>query len=496
MATLLNIFRFCLMVIFVLGMVTPVIAQPFVPGNVYFDATGYVEYRAGNLPIIISAPHGGDLEPAAIPDRNCTGCVYTKDSWTKPITEGMYDAIFQETGCYPHVIINLLHRVKFDANRDIGDAADGNATVENAWMGYHNFIDAAKAQVTLDYGRGLFLDIHGHAHTIQRIELGYLLTASELRLTDAMLNTNTYIEESSIRTLVGDNMQSLNHSELLRGADALGTVMHTKGFPCVPSQQDPFPQVGDSYFSGGYNTVRHGSRDNAGTIDAIQIELNQDIRFDATTRAHLIDSLARAANQYIDKHYIDQYIDDYCSILLPIEWLGFEATMMDKTIMLQWSTLSELENSHFEIQRKIKDQPFIKIGEVKGNGTTNERKEYQFIDDHPILGDHYYRLKQVDFNGTMDYSPIVHVVNKNAQRDQLDCYPNPTPSGVVRVNYYSNKNKKTDITIFDLSGKQIETRIASFVEGENSFTIDLSEENEGVYLIKVGEEVRRIIKRK
>ncbi len=293
-------------------------SQTYTPGNIYYDSTGYVEYRAGNIPIIISAPHGGSLDPDSIPDRDCPGCIYVKDTWTKPIAEGMYDAFIEQTGCYPHVIINLLHRKKFDANRDIDDAADGNPTIEQAWYGYHAFIDSAKAQVIQDYGRGLFMDIHGHAHTIQKIELGYLLSRSELQLSDSILNTVSFIEESSIRTLVGDNIQSLSHSELLRGQNSFGTLLDNKGFPSVPSLSDPFPQSSESYFDGGYNTQRHGSRDNAGDIDAIQFELNQDIRFNAVTREILIDSLTASAVQYIDYHYNDQLANSFCNLISDI----------------------------------------------------------------------------------------------------------------------------------------------------------------------------------
>lgn len=294
-------------------------SQTYIPGNVYFDSTGYVEYRAGNLPIIISAPHGGSVEPASIPDRTCAGCVTVKDSWTQTISEGLYDELFQKTGCYPHVIINLLHRKKFDANRDIVDAADGNPTVEHAWNAYHEFIDSAKSQAASDYGRGLFLDIHGHAHTIQRIELGYLVSRSELQLSDSSLNTTTFIEESSIRSLVDDNNLNHSHSELLRGQNSFGELMENKGFPAVPSFSDPFPQGSDPYFSGGYNTLRHGSSENEGKIDAIQIELNQDVRFDDSTRLILIDSLAQSALEYYDVHYNDQFLGSYCSLILGID---------------------------------------------------------------------------------------------------------------------------------------------------------------------------------
>tara|TARA_B110000046_G_scaffold63181_2_gene70626 strand:+ start:1325 stop:2497 length:1173 start_codon:yes stop_codon:yes gene_type:complete len=293
-------------------------SQTYVPGQIYFDSTGYVEYRAGNLPIILSSPHGGHLQPTSIPDRNCSGCVYLKDSWTKEITEGVYNKIMSRTRCYPHVIINLLHRKKFDANRDSIDAADGNPTVEIAWQAYHDFIDSAKNQIIEDYGRGLFLDMHGHAHAIQRIELGYLLSKNELQLPDTTLNTNTIIEKSSIRRLVGLNIQNFSHSELLRGQYSFGTIIDNKGFPCVPSSSNPFPQGSEPYFSGGYNTQRHSSRDNNGKIDGIQIEINQSIRFDSIMRKMLIDSLTSGINEYVDYHFNNQFINNYCSLILGV----------------------------------------------------------------------------------------------------------------------------------------------------------------------------------
>lgn len=290
-------------------------AQDYIPGQIYLDSTNYVAYHAGNLPIILSAPHGGNLEPSSIPDRDCTGCVTINDAYTKSITESIKEEIYELTGCYPHVIVNLLHRKKFDANRDIGDAADGNLLVEAAWHAYHDFIHVAKARVTNDYGRGYFLDMHGHAHTIQRIELGYLLSKSELQQNDDQLNTMLMVEESSIRTLVDDNLLGLSHAALLRGEESFGSLMDLKGFPSVPSSADSFPLEGEAYFSGGYNTQRHGSRDDAGTIDAIQIELNQDIRFDATNRAMLIDSLALTALEFYNYHYNDQFTGNYCELM-------------------------------------------------------------------------------------------------------------------------------------------------------------------------------------
>lgn len=289
-------------------------SQSFTPGVPAFDSTGYVEYIPGNLPVVISVPHGGYEEPDFIPDRDCENFTCVRDSYTQELGRSIGESFYEQTGCYPHIIINLLHRKKFDANREIIEAADGNPIVEQAWYGYHAFIDSAKVQITQDYERGLFLDLHGHGHDIQRIELGYRIWKSELQLSDNELDDDFYIQKNSIKTLVGDNLQSLTHSALLRGENSFGTLLENKGIPTVPSMQDPAPLPEDSYFTGGYNTREHGSL-NGGSIDGIQIECHQSIRFDADIREVFADSLAKTINEYIDLHYNSQYDEHYCNII-------------------------------------------------------------------------------------------------------------------------------------------------------------------------------------
>lgn len=283
-------------------------------GVPFIDATGYVEYIPGNLPVIVSVPHGGDLLPADIPDRDCNNFVCARDQFTQELARSVLAAFEEETGCYPHMVINLLHRSKFDANRQINEAADGNSTVELSWMNYHSFIDSAKSQVIEDHGRGLFLDLHGHGHEIQRIELGYRLSKSELQLSDAELDSLFYIEQSSIQTLVDDNLSMLSHAQLLRGDHSFGTLLGNKDFPTVPSTQDKFPDTNEAYFSGGYNTGRHGSED-GGLIDAIQIECNQDIRFDSGMREVFAHSLVQVIREYISRHYDPEFTESSCGII-------------------------------------------------------------------------------------------------------------------------------------------------------------------------------------
>jgi N-formylglutamate amidohydrolase len=284
-------------------------AQSFTPGVSVFDSNGYVEYIPGNLPVIISAPHGGYLKPDSIPDRDCDNCAYGRDSYTQELARSISEAFFEQMGGYAHIVINLLYRKKFDANRDIGDAADGNPIIEESWANYHQFIESAKNKVIQNYERGLFIDLHGHGHDIQRLELGYLLSRSELELSDSKLNTHTYIEQSSIQTLVDDNINLLTHSELLRGRYSLGSLLSNIGIPAVPSASDRYPYSFEPYFSGGYNTARHGSR-SGGKIDGIQIECNQDVRFNNAYKKFAVD-LTKSINKFIDIQYDDDYLENY-----------------------------------------------------------------------------------------------------------------------------------------------------------------------------------------
>ncbi|MDF1558759.1 MAG: hypothetical protein P1P83_00995 [Bacteroidales bacterium] len=142
-------------------------SQSFIPGSSYFGRADYIEYVAGNLPLILSVPHGGNLEPAEIPDRTCGETV--TDSYTKELAASVQEKIMELTGCTPHIIICHLKRTKLDMNREVDIATCGNEFADTAWNEYHTFIDSAKAAVVRSSGKGLLIDLHGHGHAIQRL---------------------------------------------------------------------------------------------------------------------------------------------------------------------------------------------------------------------------------------------------------------------------------------------------------------------------------------
>lgn len=270
----------------------------YIPGQSYYGRNQYIEYIAGDLPIVLSAPHGGYLTPAEIPDR--TWGTVVQDRQTQELARAIGDSIHARTGGYAHIIICRLHRSKLDANREIVEAAQGNPYAERAWYEYHGFITDAKGAVAEDYERGFYIDLHGHGHVIQRLELGYLLRASDLELSDAQLEHPDYVNSSSIRTLALE--ADSGFAALLRGPTSLGGLLEQRGYPSVPSPVYPHPG-GQPYYTGGYNTARHGSRD-GGPISGVQIEANwTGVRDSEDNREAFAAALAGALEVYLDVHF-------------------------------------------------------------------------------------------------------------------------------------------------------------------------------------------------
>jgi hypothetical protein len=164
------------------------------------------------------------------------------------------------------LIVSRLHRSKLDPNREIVEAAQDDRGAERAWWEFHSFIEAARVVVLEDHGEGLYLDLHGHSHPNPRVELGYLLSADDLKAGDGQLDGRA--NKSSLRALAAD---AGPFSALVRGEWSLGALLEEGGFSTIPSPSQP-NAGGEPYFTGGYDTARHGSRD-GGTVSGIQVEM-------------------------------------------------------------------------------------------------------------------------------------------------------------------------------------------------------------------------------
>ncbi|CAG8500856.1 21762_t:CDS:2 [Gigaspora margarita] len=130
----------------------------------------YSEYISGQLPLIISIPHDGQLFPPEIPDRkkNYPSVVKSNDLNTQDIGRELADKIMLHfNGKRPYLVINHLGRSKFVINRPIKEGVDGKDSITLTDI----------KDVETNFGQGLLIDIHGHGHPENFIEIGYVLSA-------------------------------------------------------------------------------------------------------------------------------------------------------------------------------------------------------------------------------------------------------------------------------------------------------------------------------
>ena len=118
-------------------------------------------------------------------------------------------------------------------------------------------------------------------------------------------------------------------------------------------------------------------------------------------------------------------------MVVPVELLSFRAKKGDGQVDLTWTTATEINNDFFDVQRSLDGKEFRNIGQVDGKGTTFATSNYTFIDKAP-LESNYYRLRQVDFDGTESYSNIRFVAFDNeASESKYEIYPNPFTNDIT-----------------------------------------------------------------
>ena len=167
-----------------------------------------------------------------------------------------------------------------------------------------------------------------------------------------------------------------------------------------------------------------------------------------------------------------------CSVL-PIELVSFEAKAQNHGTKLNWLTASELNNSYFIVERSFDTKQFENIGKINSHDNATTPQYYIFIDEKPFNGINYYRLKQVDNNGTFTYSKIVSATN--SANGSLVIYPSIT-EGVVSLQYLNNPMQSIDV--FNANGLLMMTKNLN-KEAQNIVQLNLSTLPEGLYILSI-----------
>lgn len=165
-----------------------------------------------------------------------------------------------------------------------------------------------------------------------------------------------------------------------------------------------------------------------------------------------------------------------CSFTLPVELVHFNVEALDFGNELTWSTLSERDNDYFIIQYSTNGYDWVDIGKKMGAGNSSEQIDYSFIHETPFAGKNYYRLKQVDFDGSWEFSDI-QLINLG---NKFTLFPNPATEQ-FQVVMEEGAEYPFIMELRDAQGKLIHSQIIS----ENYTNISCSAFNKGLYIVSI-----------
>ena len=168
-------------------------------------------------------------------------------------------------------------------------------------------------------------------------------------------------------------------------------------------------------------------------------------------------------------------------VQLPVELTKFSGKAMDRYNMLQWTTATEDNASHMEVE-KMYGNTWRPIGSVDAKGFSSSESSYSLADNSP-KSEEIYRLKMVDLDGSFQYSEIISLTRKTIA-DEVSVYPNPFKEDIT-INIDVTKEQSAAIKVYDISGKLILQNNMQLADGMNKLPINMSNQIEGVYLLQV-----------
>ena len=156
-----------------------------------------------------------------------------------------------------------------------------------------------------------------------------------------------------------------------------------------------------------------------------------------------------------------EYSDAFCEYegvtasLLPVELINFDANLIDDAVHLDWSTMTEIDNDYFTIEKTKDGFIFEHVATVDGAGNSNVELDYTAIDNNPYAGTSYYRLKQTDFNGDYSYSHL-EPITYNPNTINFTVFPNPSSGSDIQVHLSgAGRDEAITFTILDIAGRVV-----------------------------------------
>jgi hypothetical protein len=211
--------------------------------------------------------------------------------------------------------------------------------------------------------------------------------------------------------------------------------------------------------------------------------------FDATYDASKYFIAKRTGLTTFSQYSIAGSTDDgnFLNGPLPVFLSSFASSVHNKNVSLTWTSTMEINNSGFDIERKLIDGNWTKVGFVKGNGNSNTPKTYTFDDRNLSSGKYNYRLKQIDNNGNFEYHALQGFVEVGVPNkfEMSQNYPNPF-NPVTKIDFEVPENGMVSIKIYDMLGKEVKTLVNEMKQaGYHTVELNAGNISSGTYFYRM-----------
>lgn len=288
-------------------------------------------------------------------------------------------------------------------------------------------------------------------------------------------------------------------------------VVNSPGFANNSAQTDA--QDGDFAFkaTSGSNTyvkfyIGTGATSTSGGV--LQPGESYTLRFKVTTPAilQMLSTVTNTARITGENAFGDQFVDDGTATIaaggvMPVKMTSFTVKKESNNAVLRWTTATETDNDHFEIERSFDGLNFSKAGTVNGNGTTTTSRNYTYTD--PLVNINakilYYRLRIVDIDGKLSFSQVVALrLDGSLTMSNFTVYPNPFTSN-IKLQVNSAKQENSTIRFINMNGQEVLKRNVTLMPGDNIVVVkDLETVAPGMYVMELrtadGAITQRIVK--
>ena len=171
---------------------------------------------------------------------------------------------------------------------------------------------------------------------------------------------------------------------------------------------------------------------------------------------------------------------------LPVELTTFSASVVNNSVELSWETATEVNNYGFSVERKPETGDWSELGFVEGSGNSNSPKHYSYTDSEIGTGKYFYRLKQVDIDGSFEYSDAIEVDMDSPVKYELSQnFPNPF-NPTTSIQFSLPETGKVKLAVYNVIGEQVAVLVNKNMEaGFHNARFDASKLNSGIYIYKL-----------